>query len=141
MVHADAALFSGLGHYFEGMARILRAELDPSEADGLKEAAPNFQRALSAFESVRRHEDRIISVADPIEYSAYFVRRHEVASENTEALRSGVEAMVRDLAEGYYPAAACGQLNPVLSRMMASFEKDARVEGILHRLEMFAPEQ
>lgn len=140
MVRADAALFTGLGHYFEGMAQIMRAELDKSESDGLKQAAPIFQRALLEFETVRSHEERILSLADPIEYSAYFVRRHGVASQNTEALRSGIEVMVQDLGDGYYPAAACGQLNRVLTRMMASFEQDARVEGILHRLETFEPE-
>jgi hypothetical protein len=46
MVNADAELFTGLGHYFAGMARILRAELEDSASDGLKEAADMFQQAL-----------------------------------------------------------------------------------------------
>lgn len=135
MVGADAALFTGLGHYFAGIAEILRAELGESESAGLREAAIIFERALEQLQIVREHEDRILSVADGIEYSAYFVRRHQVASQNTEALRDGIEAMVRDLADGYYPAAACGKLNRVLSRMTASFEQDARIEGVLHRFE------
>jgi hypothetical protein len=86
MVNADAELFTGLGHYFAGMARILRAELEDSESDGLKEAADMFQQALEQIKVVREREGRILSVAQPIEYSAYFVRRHEVTSEYTEAL-------------------------------------------------------
>lgn len=141
MVGADAALFNGLGHYFTGMAEILRAELGESEGAGLREAAVIFERALEQLQIVREHEDRILSVADGIEYSAYFVRRHQVASQNTEALCEGIEAMVRDLADGYYPAAACGKLNRVLSRMTSSFEQDARIEGVLHRFEASGSEQ
>ncbi len=137
MIRADAALFDGLGYYFTGMARILRAELEDSESDGLKEAAGIFQQALEQIKIVREHEERILSVAQPIEYSAYFVRRHEVASQNTEALSQGLEAMTRDLADGYYPAMACDMLNPVLTRMVTNFEQDARVEGVLGRLEAF----
>ena len=45
--------------------------------------------------------------------------------------------MTRDLADGYYPAAACDMLNPVLTRMVTNFEQDARVEGVLGGLEAF----
>ena len=137
MVNADAELFTGLGHYFAGMARILRAELEDSESDGLKEAADMFQQALEQIKVVREREGRILSVAQPIEHSAYFVRRHEVTSEYTEALSRGLEEMTRDLADGYYPAAACSMLNQVLTRMMANFDQDARIEGILNRFEQF----
>lgn len=135
MVRADVALFTGLGHYWAGMAQILRAELTENESDGLKDAAGTFRRALEQIKSVREHEERILSVAEPIAYSAYFVRRHQVTSEHTETLLQGLEAMTWDLADGYYPAAACSTLNPVLTRMMANFEQDARIEGVLNRAE------
>ena len=96
-----------------------------------------FQQALEQIKVVREREGRILSVAQPIEYSAYFVRRHEVTSEYTEALSRGLEEMTRDLADGYYPAAACSMLNQVLARMMANFDQDARIEGILKRFEQF----
>ncbi len=137
MVRADAALFTGLGHYFTGMARIHQAELadGESESDGLKAAAGAFRQALEQIKIVREHEERILALAQPIDYSAYFVRRHEVASQNSEALAQGLEAMTRDLADGYYPAAACSMLNRVMTRMMGNFEQDARIEGVLNRLE------
>lgn len=137
MVHADAALFIGLGHYWTGMARILRAELEDSEIDGFKEAADIIGQALEQVNIAREHEERILGVAQSVEYSAYFVRRHEVASYYTEALSQGLEEMTRDLADGYYPAAACGMLNRVLARVMANYEQDARIEGVLGRLEAF----
>ena len=137
MVNADAELFTGLGHYFAGMARILSAELEDNESDGLAEAADMFQRALEQIKVVREREDRILSVAQSIEYSAFFVRRHEVASSYTVALAQGLEEMTKDLADGYYPAAACSMLNQVLTRMMANFDQDARIEGVLTRIEQF----
>lgn len=140
MVNADAELFAGLGQYFAGMARILRAGLEDNESDGLAEAAGMFQQALEQIKVVREREDRILSVAQPIEYSAFFVRRNEVASGYTEALAQGLEEMTRDLAEGYYPAEACSNLNQVLTRMMANFDQDARIEGVLTRIEQSGPE-
>ena len=137
MVNADAELFTGLSHYFAGMARILRAELEDNESDGLEEAADMFQHALEQIKAVREREERILSVAQPIEFSAYFVRRNEVASEYTEGLSRGLEEMTRDLGDGFYPAAACSKLNQVLTRMMANFDQDARIEGILNRFEQF----
>lgn len=133
MVRADAALFTGLGHYWTGMARIQRAELEDSESDGLKEAAVIIQQALEQIKIVREHEERILTVVQSIEYSAFFVRRHEVTSQYTETLFQGLEAMERDLADGYYPAEACNMLNRVLTRMTANFEQDARIEGVLNR--------
>lgn len=137
MATADAELFTGLSHYFAGMARILRAELEDSESEELKEATDMFQQALEQIKAVREREERILSIAQPIEYSAFFVRRHEVASGYTEALSQGLEEMTRDLADGYYPAAACSILNQVLARMMANFDQDARIEGVLTRIERF----
>jgi hypothetical protein len=119
------------------MAEILRAELMDNESDGLKEAATTFRKALEQIDIVREHEQRIFAAAEPIEYSAYFVRRHEVASQNTEALSRGLKALTQDLAEGYYPAAACDMLNEVLTQMMANFEQDARIEGVLNRVGKF----
>lgn len=137
MATADAELFTGLSHYFAGMARILRAELEDSESEELKEATDMFQQALEQIKAVREREERILSIAQPIEYSAFFVRRHEVASGYTEALSQGLEEMTQDLADGYYPAAACSILNQVLARMMANFDQDARIEGVLTRIERF----
>jgi hypothetical protein len=140
MVRADVALFTGLSHYWAGMARILRAELDDRESDGLTDAAGAINQALEQLRLVREHEERIFTVAEPIEYSAYFVRRHEVISQDTTAFVQGLEEMARDLSDGYYPAEACGTLNEVLSRMMEHFKQDARIEGILHRFETLGSE-
>jgi hypothetical protein len=140
MVRADVALFTGLGHYWAGMARILSAELEDRESDGLAEAAASITRALEQMRIVREHEERIFAVAEPIEFSAYFVRRHEVISQDTMALVRGLEEMARDLADGYYPAAACVMLNDVLSRMMDHFKQDAQIEGVLNRFERFGSE-
>ena len=135
MVRADVALFTGLGHYWTGMAQILSAELEDNESDGFKKAAVIVAEAVERIKIVRQHEERILAVAQPIEYSAFFVRQHEVASQFTEALLRGLEAMERDLADGFYPAAACDILNRVLTRMMANFEQDGRIEGVLTRFQ------
>jgi hypothetical protein len=135
MVQADASLFAGLGHYWSGMARIQLAELEDREGDGLKEAAETFRLALEQVNMVREREARILAVAQPIKFSAFFVRRHDVISQSTELLRQALEDLVRDLSDGFYPAAACSTLNTLMSRMMASFEYDARVEGVLTRVE------
>ena len=139
MVQADASLFTALGHYFTGMAQIQRAELADDESQGLREAAAIFEQALTHVRTVREHEATILRVAQPINYSAYFVRRHETVSLSTVALLRGLEELTRDLADGYYPAAACSSLNRVLSRMMSSFDQDARIEGVLTRLERSEP--
>jgi hypothetical protein len=135
MVHADAALFTGLGHYWSGMAQIQRAELSKDEREGLKAAATEFRLALEQVGRAREHEERILALAEPIEYSAYFVRRHSVASQATANLYQGLEELTQDVSDGYYPARACFALNRVLARMMANFEQDARIEGVLNRLE------
>jgi hypothetical protein len=125
MVRADIALFNALGHYFTGIAEIHRAELADEESEGLKEAAGAFQRAVDELRTAREHEERILGQAQQIDYSAYFVRRHEVAATYTEALGRGLEEMARDLAEGFYPAAACTAVNPVVARLTANFDQDA----------------
>jgi len=140
MVRADVALFTGLGYYWTGMARILSAELEDDESDGFAEAAASITQALEQLRTVRECEERIFVVAEPIEYSAYFVRGHEVIGQDTMALMQGLEEMARDLSDGYYPAAACGMLNDVLSRMMEHFKQDARIEGVLHRFELLGLE-
>lgn len=138
MVAADAALFTGLGHYWAGMAQILHAELEANESEGLKRAVGMFHRALEQFSAVREREERILAGAQSIAYSAFFVRRHEVISQSTEALVRGLEALTQDLAEGYYPAAACSVLNPVMTRLMANIEHNARIEGVVSRFEKAA---
>lgn len=138
MIRADVALFTGLGHYWTCMARILSAELEGDESDGFKKAAVIVAKAVERIKIVREHEEKILSLAQPIESSAFFVRRHEVASQLTEALLQGLEVMERDLADGFYPAEACEMLNRVLSRMTTNFEYDAQIEGVLTRFE-FGP--
>ena len=135
MIRADAALFTGLGHYFTGMAQIHLAAQADRESDGLRKVAQTFRLALEQLKLVKDCEKRILAIAQPIEYSAYFVRRHEVVSHGTEELRRGLELMVQDLSEGFYPASACSMLNPVLARLMASWDLNARVEGVVTRLE------
>lgn len=133
MTRADIALFSALGHYWTGIARIQQAEIEDDERSGLREAAEAFRQALKQIESVRTHEAAILSIAQPIAYSAFFVRRHEVISAQTESLQEGLTAMTCELAEGYYPAPASSKVNEILTRMMAHFDYDARIEGVLTR--------
>ncbi len=140
LLGADIALFNGLGAYFAGVAQIQQAELDEtvsdkSEVEGFKKAARTFKQALKQIRSVQEYEDRIAKLAEPIKYSAYFVRRHQVLSEDTTALRAGLEEMVEDLSEGFYPVNACSVLNPVVARIMANIQLNARVEGIVSRIE------
>src|ERR1044071_6079843 len=136
MIRADVALFAALGHYWSGMSRILSAELEYNEGAGLKDAAGECQKAVEQIRIVRQYEERILKNAQTIEYSAYFVRRHEVLGHDTETLLHGLEELTRDLVDGYYPASACVVINGALTKMMAHFEQDARVEGVLHRFEM-----
>lgn len=139
MVRADTSLFAGLGHYFAGMAQIQASELADDEPEALRQAAPTFERAVEEVRAVREREAKILDVAQSIEFSAYFVRRHEMVSLSTVALLQGLEQLTQDLADGYYPAEACTSLNRILSRMMSSFDQDARIEGVLTRLETHQP--
>lgn len=138
MTHADIALFSALGHYWTGVARIQQAEIEDNESSGLREAAEVFRQALKQIEAVRAHEASILSIAEPIPYSAFFVRRHEVISTQTEALQESLEAMTCELAEGFYPAPASTKVNEILTKMMAHFDYDARIEGVLTRAQFMS---
>jgi len=140
MVRADIALFTALGHYFTGIAQIHRAELAKNEGDGLKKASRAFGQAVKELGVAREREERILAAAQEIDYSAYFVRRHEVAATYTEALARGLEEIASDLAEGFYPAAACTAVNPIVARLTANFEQDAKIEGVLNRMERMGPE-
>jgi hypothetical protein len=133
MVNADIALFTALGHYWNGIARIQRAEIEDDESAGLKDASNFFRQALEQIETVRGHEGRILSIAQPVPFSAFFVRRHEVISGQTEALQKALEAMMNELVDGYYPAPASGKVNQIMTQMMAHFDYDARIEGVLTR--------
>lgn len=135
MVRADVELFAALGSYWAGMAQVLGAELSDDESDAFRQAAGPFQEALERLRTVKSHEERIFDVAQHIEYSAYFVRRHEVITQDTDALLLSLESMVQDLREGYYPAPACAESNAVLARMMGNFARDAHIEGVLARVE------
>jgi hypothetical protein len=135
MVRADAAMFTAVSHYFAGVAQMHLAKQGGNESDGFRKAAPVFQLALDQLAIVQESEKKMLKIAQPIEYSAYYVRRHDVASHGTEEFRSGLKLMVKDLAEGFYPVKAFSVLNPVLARLMASWDLNARVEGVVTRLE------
>jgi hypothetical protein len=135
MIRADSALFNGLSYYFVGLAKVIEAEIMNKESDGLRKASQSFEKALAQINIARECEKNILKIAEPIEYNAYFIRRHQVASNDTEEFRRGLELMVKDLSEGFYPAEGCGFLNSVLSRMTANWDLNARVEGVLSRLE------
>lgn len=135
MVRADVAMFTAVSHYFAGIAQIHQAKQLDKEGDGLRKAAPAFQRALEQLEMVNDSEKRLLEIAQPIEYSAYYVRRHTVARHGTEQFREGLKLMVQDLSEGYYPLKAFSALNPILARLMASWDLNARVEGVITRIE------
>jgi len=139
MVQADTSLFAGLGNYFAGMAQIQASELADDEPQALRDAAPTFQRAVEEVRAVREREAKILDIAQPIQFSAYFVRRHEIVSLSTVALLEALEQLTQDLTDGYYPAEACTSLNRILGRMMSSFDQDARIEGVLTRLETHPP--
>jgi hypothetical protein len=64
-----------------------------------------------------------------------------VISGQTEALQGALEAMTRELTDGYYPAPACGKVNQILTQMMAHFDYDARIEGVLTRFQFMAPKR
>ncbi len=106
-----------------------------NESDRFRKAASVFQLAVDQLAKVQECEKHMLKIAQPIEYSAYYVRRHEVASHGTKEFRSGLELMVKDLSEGFYPVKAFSVLNPVLARLMASWDLNARVEGVVTRLE------
>ncbi len=128
-------MFTAVSHYFAGVAEIHSNKLSGDEIDGFGKAAPLFQRALEQLAKVNECEKRLLEIAQPIEYSAYYVRRHQVARHGTEEFRRGLELMVKDLSEGYYPLKAFTLLNPVLARLMAGWDLNARVEGVITRLE------
>jgi|GEM_PF-6312047 len=135
MIRADAALFSSVSHYFSGVAQMHLLKQMAKESDGYSNAATVFQLALEQLAIVQECEKRLLSIAERIEYSAYYVRRHQVVSHGTEEFRQGLELMVKDLSEGFYPIKAFSVLNPLLARLMASWDLNARVEGIVTRLE------
>jgi hypothetical protein len=135
MVGADVAMFTAVSHYFAGVAQIHLSKQSKDESDGFRKAAPVFQRALEQLAIVNTHETRMLEIAQPIEYSAYYVRRHQVARHGTEEFRRGIELVIKDLSEGYYPLKGFSILNPVLARLMAGWDLNARVEGVITRLE------
>src|SRR5947209_3128564 len=99
MIRADAALFSGLGHYFQGLAALVAAQSVKDPASGYKQAAPHFKKALEQLEVARTAEKKILELAKPIKHSDFFVRRHEVASEDTVQLRAGTVEMAQELSK------------------------------------------
>jgi hypothetical protein len=135
MIQADVAMFTAVSHYFAGVALMHSAKQFSNESDAFRKAVPTFERALKQLDILRAHEKEMLRIAQPIEYSAYYVRRHQVASYGTEEFLRGLQLMVKDLSEGYYPVQAFSMLNPVLARLMANWDLNARVEGIVTRLE------
>jgi hypothetical protein len=138
MVKADAAMFTAVSHYFAGVAQIHLTKQKENESDGFRKAAPVFRLALEQLAIVNECEKSMLEIAQPIEYSAYYVRRHEVARHGTDQFRDGLKLMVQDLSEGFYPLKAFTVLNPLLARLMASWDLNARVEGVITRLERAA---
>ena len=135
MIEADVAMFTAVSSYFAGVAQLHLNKQSDNESDGFRKAAPVFQGALEQLAIVNEREKRLLEIAQPIEYSAYYVRRHQVAGHGTEEFRRGLELMVKDLSEGYYPLEAFSVLNPVLARLMTGWDLNARVEGVITRLE------
>ena len=135
MIQADVAMFTAVSQYFAGVASMHTAKQSGNESDAFRKAAPTFERALKQLDIVKKHEKETLRIARPIEFSAYYVRRHQVASYGTEEFRRGLQLMVKDLSEGYYPVQAFSMLNPVLARLMANWDLNARVEGVVTRLE------
>jgi len=135
MVKADIAMFSAVSHYFAGVAQLHAAKQQGDESTEFRKAVGIFQLALHQLEIVDQCEKAMLAIAQPIEYSAYYVRRHEVARLGTEEFRSGLKLMVHDLSDGFYPAKGFRVLNPALARLMANWDLNARVEGVVTRLE------
>jgi hypothetical protein len=135
MVKADAAMFTAVSHYFAGVAQIHLTKQSKNESDEFRKAAPVFRLALEQLAIVNECEKSMLEIAQPIEYSAYYVRRHEVARHGTDQFRDGLKLMVQDLSEGFYPLKAFTVLNPLLARLMAGWDLNARVEGVITRLE------
>lgn len=135
MVKADVALFTAVSHYFAGVAQMHLAKQSGDESNALRKTADGFRLAIDQIAKVKECEKRMLEIAQPIAYSAYYVRRHEVARYGTDELHRGLELMVQDLSEGYYPAKAFRLLNPLMARLMANWDLNARVEGVVTRLE------
>ena len=135
MIQADVAMFTAVSQYFAGVALMHSAKQSGNESDAFRKAAPTFESALKQLDIVGAREKEMLKIAQPIEDSAYYVRRHQVASYGTEEFRRGLQLMVKDLSEGYYPVQAFSMLNPVLARLMANWDLNARVEGVVTRLE------
>ena len=135
MIQADVAMFTAVSQYFAGVAQLHLTKQSANESDGFREAAPTFQLALDQLLIVAECEKRMLEIADPIEYSAYYVRRHEVARQGTRQFHDGLKLMIHDLAEGYYPLRGFTLLNPVMARLVAGWDLNARVEGVITRLE------
>jgi len=99
MVEADIAMFTAVSHYFAGVAQMHLAKQHGNESDRFRKPASVFQLAVDQLAKVQECEKHMLKIAQPIEYSAYYVRRHEVASHGTKEFRSGLELMVKDLSE------------------------------------------
>ncbi|PHV11889.1 hypothetical protein [Chitinimonas sp. BJB300] len=64
------------------------------------------------------------------------VRCHAVISRQTQALQGVLEAMSCELGDG--TASACGKVSEVMTRLMAHFDCDTRIEGVLTRYQFMA---
>ena len=128
-------MFTAVSHFFSGVVQMHLVKQATDEGAGFRKAADIFRLASEQIAKVQECEKRMLAIAQPIPYSAYYVRRHEVASFGTEEFRCGLELMIGDLSDGYYPAKGFKVLNPLLARLMASWDLNARVEGVVTRLE------
>jgi hypothetical protein len=128
-------MFTAVTHYFAGVVHMHLAKQASDESAEFLKATDEFRRAAEQIVRVQECEKRMLAIAQPIACSAYYVRRHQVAGHGTEEFRLGLELMVEDLSEGFYPAKGFTVLNPLLARLMACWDLNARVEGVVTRLE------
>jgi hypothetical protein len=137
MVQADVAMFTALSHYFAGIAQMQRVEVADDRSSAIRVAAGEFESTLEQLEKIGEHETQIRALADPIDFNAFFMRRHQVASLDTLELRDAVTELLVDTRDGFYPASGFGQLNRIIARIMANMEQNARIEGVISKFENF----
>ena len=135
MVAADNHLFEGLSSYFLGLSKLSLAQLAPDEPAALRDMSSIFESACTSLRAVCELETELLIIAQGIDYSAYFSRRHEVASALTAEVLRGLEMMAQDTSDGYHPAKACTVMNVAMTQLMASIEQNARIERVLTRFE------
>ncbi len=134
MIRADVALFQALGHYYEGLATLVGSLAEKDEAGGYKKASTHFKQAVDRLTEARKAETRLEELAARTR-NELFIRWQRVLNEDTEQLRASMAKVTEELSQGHYPAAACLELNAVVTRITAGFERNAKIEGVPKRLQ------